>query len=740
MMENHTSYYRFLAVVLIASSSLLTSCFSPKNLVTKQHSTPDYDFVGDTLDGWALVRQDSLWGYVSANGKRTIKPGFQWATDFNDGMTLVQDEHGYRYLNNQGKLIRRVKAQHAYSFAEGLAPVEIKGKWGFINRKGKKAIKTQFDWAEPFQEGRAAVAIGLKKGYINKDGELIIPAIYEEAHPFSNGVAIVRKDLKWGMIDTLGNFLLPNQYDQIEPWETDFYRLGVYNPAADRVNIFGLADVSGKLLLDTQYAAIKLIQHSYIHARRDTLVGLWDRYGNVVIPMEYTSFGVISDDGVLAAYKNGKAGFINLQNQIVLPFEYEGTGTSDNRKMAYKDSTYVLMDNQFKVIKRIKNYKDVYSFSNGFAVVSIKDPNDYYGNLYGYIDEDGNEVVAPQYNGGAAGANPHGIAVVGKTEGHGIVDEYLLDIHQGKLVDEKEYSSLYKFGLLWFNRYGDFISSETGRSIGNFPYEKMYPIEYGERKDLAKVFREGKVGLIDTSLTELLSPEYRDIGDSYNGRIKVKKDSLWGYADEQFRIRIPMVYDDATIFRYPMLTEVTQNKKMGVIGRYGKEIIPLYYTKITFDYGCDRIYAEKADGIDIYDKEGRLLLHTDFGYIGMYGRDNYVAYRQNGKLGFMDYDFQVLYEPEFDGCGHFYDGMAWVRKDAKDGNKGGYINKQFRLIVPVELEYIEDFAAGFAKVKKDGREYYINTEGEEVTPTEAQLEQRDKEIERRKRGWIDFSS
>ena len=106
----------------------------------------------------------------------------------------------------------------------------------------------------------------------------------------------------------------------------------------------------------------------------------------------------------------------------------------------------------------------------------------------------------------------------------------------------------------------------------------------------------------------------------------------------------------------------------------------------------------------------------------------------------MDYDFQVLYEPEFDGCGHFYDGMAWVRKDAKDGNKGGYINKQFRLIVPVELEYIEDFAAGFAKVKKDGREYYINTEGEEVTPTEAQLEQRDKEIERRKRGWIDFSS
>ena len=738
MMENHTSYYRFLAVVLIASSSLLTSCFSPKNLVTKQHSTPDYDFVGDTLDGWALVRQDSLWGYVSANGKRTIKPGFQWATDFNDGMTLVQDEHGYRYLNNQGKLIRRVKAQHAYSFAEGLAPVEIKGKWGFINRKGKKAIKTQFDWAEPFQEGRAAVAIGLKKGYINKDGELIIPAIYEEAHPFSNGVAIVRKDLKWGMIDTLGNFLLPNQYDQIEPWETDFYRLGVYNPAADRVNIFGLADVSGKLLLDTQYAAIKLIQDRYIHARRDTLVGLWDRYGNVVIPMEYTSFGVISDDGVLAAYKNGKAGFINLQNQIVLPIEYEGTGTSGNRKIAYKDSTYVLMDNQFKVIKRIKNYKDVYSFSNGFAVVSIKDPNDYYGNLYGYIDEDGNEIIPPKYP--AAGAvNAYGIMVVGQRN-YSIIRQLLINTHDQLLSEGEDYYEINAFGSrLLYNKGGSdfkFFSSKTGQVLTNFPYTKLYPLEYGERKDWAKVYRNGKIGLIDTTLTELLPPEYDDMRSFYKGRIEIKKGDHWGYADEQFRIRIPFIYNKTEYFRYAMTT-VEQNKKKGLIDRDGRTVIPLRYDQITFDYACDRIYADKGDdGIDIYDREGRLLLATDFEYIGQYGSNNYVAYRQNGKLGFMDYDFKVLYEPEFNGCGHFYDGLAWVRKDAK----GGYINKQFQLVVPVELEYMENFAAGFTKVKKDGREYYINTKGEEVVPTEAELKKRNEEIERRKRGWIDFSS
>lgn len=172
-------------------------------------------------------------------------------------------------------------------------------------------------------------------------------------------------------------------------------------------------------------------------------------------------------------------------------------------------------------------------------------------------------------------------------------------------------------------------------------------------------------------------------------------------------MRIPFIYDKTEYFRYAT-TAVEQNKKKGLIGRDGHALIPLRYDQLTFDYACDRIYAKYSDGIDIYNTEGRLLLATDFGYIGQYGNNNHVAYRQNGKLGFMDYNFHVLYEPEFDG-------MTWVRKDVK----GGYIYKQFQLIVPVELECIEDFAAGFAKEKKDDREYYSNNEGEEVAPTEA---------------------
>lgn len=729
------SRWLLLRAALMVNTCLLASCFGPKNLVSRQSGISDYDYVGDTLNGWSLVRQDSLWGYVSADGKHVIKPIFPWATDFTDGMALVQDRHGYRYINSEGKLLRRIKAPHGYSFAEGLAPVEKKGKWGYINGEGKHVIQPRFDWALPFSEHRAAVSIGLKKGYIDREGEVVIPAIYEEAHAFRNGVAIVRKDMRFGLIDTLGNSLLPNQYDMIESWETDFYRLGVYTAATDRVSTFGLADTNANLLLDTLYSYIDLQEDRYIRAKKDSVYGLFDRQGNVIVPMEYTYLGDVWDATFMAAEKNGDWGFLDTCGRVLLPFEYKPQiGASDGRIWVRKDSTYILMDYRFREVKRFPDYDKVFTFSNGFAAVRIQDPSDYYGVRYGYIDKAGNEVIPPKYNGGIGAVNRYGLAVVGIRK-EGITKEYIINTNGDVLSEGEHYFNLELFGdKLLYNTYGTFLSPKTGEPIADFPYKSIYPLD-GDRNDLASARRDNKVGLIDTSLTELLPPEYDDIGAYSNDRMKVKKDHHWGYTDERFRMRIPTVYDDAYYFQYPMLTKVTQNKKKGIIDRYGRQVIPLNYTQISFDYACDRIYADKGDdGIDVYDMEGRLLLASDFSYIGLYGRKDYVAYRQNGKLGFMDYDFNVLYEPEFDGCGSFYNGLAWVRKD----EKGGYINAQFQLVIPIQFDGFEHFIAGFAKVKKDGREYYINTDGEEFVPTEAQLQERKREMERR--GWIDFSS
>lgn len=732
--KNKSLYYRLLVIGLLVSSSLLTSCFGPKNLVTNQRDVDQYDFMGDTLNGWALVRQDSLWGFVSADGRKVIKPAFLWATDFADGMALAEDKQGYRYVNREGKLLRRVKAPHAYSFSEGLAPIQIKDKWGYINRKGKMEIKPQFDWAMPFHENRAEVSVGFRKGFINKSGQLIIPANYEEASPFKNGIAMVRKDFRYGLIDTLGDFLLFNHFDEIKSWESKFYRLGVIDPTTGRVSKFGLADANGKLLLDTQYTAVDLLKKRYIRVEKENLYGLYDEQGKEIIPLVYTHLDAIPETNFLYAQKDGLWALLDMHGHPLLPFDDQLLiSASEGRVWISRDSLSILMDDQFREISRFSKYNRVYSFLNGYAPVRVRDTSVYEGNLYGYIDREGNEVITPQFDGGVGYVNAHGISVVGK-KSYGIIRDHLFDLKTGLLVNEEEYSNLKRFGPLFFTDYGDFLSQKTGFEIPDFPYLSIQPLR--DRRDLAVVRQERKVGLIDTTLAELLPVEFEDIKNTYHGRMQVKKDGKWGFADEKFRIRIPMKYDDTYYFRYPLLTEVTQNKKKGIVDRYGREIIPMRYDYIYFDAVSDRIYAEKSDGIDIFDQEGRLLYVSDFEYLGFYGRKAFVAYRQNGKMGFMDYDFNILLKPTYDRVGSFYNALAFVVLNGK----GGYINEHLELVLPVEFEQFENFALGLAKVKKDGREYYINTQGQEVTPTEDELDKRDAEIERRKGGWIDFSS
>lgn len=82
LFKNIKAHISPLLILFIACSNGLTSCFGHKTLVTNRNEKQTYDYVGDTVEGWTLVQKDSLWAYVSEDGKKTIKPTFLRATDF----------------------------------------------------------------------------------------------------------------------------------------------------------------------------------------------------------------------------------------------------------------------------------------------------------------------------------------------------------------------------------------------------------------------------------------------------------------------------------------------------------------------------------------------------------------------------------------------------------------------------------------------------------------------------------
>ncbi|TYR38409.1 WG repeat-containing protein [Sphingobacterium phlebotomi] len=737
----------------------LASCSSWKNRLLSHQQQEGYAYQGDTLHGWSLIRLDSMtetWGYVSQDGKRAIQSIFNWADDFTDSMALVHYQDHYTYVNQNGKQMRRIQAPYAYAFSEGLAAVQRGDKWGYINHRGKWVIKPQFDWALPFSQNRAAVAIDNQYGFINTQGEIVIPSQYEDVKSFVNHLSLVRKNGKYGLIDTLGREILPIQYRRIEPWEKGTYKLYVAHKK------IGLANPNGHIILDTMYTAITIQRDNFLRAVENGFAGLFDFNGGVILPTAYPFLGFVSDEGFLVAMKDDKYGIVDTTGKTLLPFIYDEViqpRFSEGRICMQKDGKMLLMDTDFQIIKELP-YAHSYIFSNGFAIVEQKDESDPYNKRYGYINRQGEEVIPPQYH-SAYRFNKYGLTVVG-TRKEGITSQFIIDTTGIQLpiyiaIDQlgnqrpmfyplynRQPSSMHDlkpFGdRLFYGKSGSnftFLSPETGLMMNKlkFPYESLYPLSYSDRKDLATVGIDSLVGLIDTTLTELLPPQFEDISTFTQNRVAVKQEGKWGFADEKFRLRIPFVYDKVSSFRYGY-AEVDSSKRKGIIDAKGRIFVPLQYKNTTVDSINNRIYAEREQGSDIYDMYGRLLLHSDYDYISGYWNKNYSTFRRGNKMGVMDYDFHILCRPQYDRIGPLYEDRAWVVNDGK----GGFLDSSFQVIIPIEYDYIEDYALGFTRVEKDGEFFYIDINGKRIQPSAEDIINRKDAIEKRLEGFIDFSS
>lgn len=730
-------------VTLLSMLVFLGSCSSWKNLLVSPMPPTQYVYRGDTVQQWSLIRLDSMggpWGYISTVDKRAIRPVFDWADDFSDSMALVYYQGRYTYVNHQGKQMRRINAHHAYPFSEGLAAVQHGDQWGYINHRGKWVIKPQFDWALSFSHNRAAVARGNQYGFVNRCGQMIITPQYEDTKPFANDLSIVKKNGKYGLIDTLGREILPNVYRYIEPWEKGTYRLHVGHKK------MGLADPQGQLVLDTIYTTISIQHDNFLHVVRDRLAGLVDFRGREIWPTAYTFLGFISDEGFLAAVKDGKYGIVDTAGKTLLPFIYDDgqAGFVEGRITVYQGNKLLLMDTAFQIIKELR-YNRSYAFSNGFALVEAKRKKDYDERQLGYINRRGEEIIPPQYH-SAYRFNRNGLAIVGLRK-EGISTYMVIDSTGMRCTSRLPTNhpagllhSLKPFGnRLFYNDSGSkslaFFSSRTGRYIPDLPYTAFSPLKYSDREDLAKVRIGWLVGLIDTAINEILPVQFEDISTYKGNRIAVKQNGKWGFADEKFRFRIPFVYDKVSAFHYGYATAYS-NTKQGIIDPKGRTIIPLQYKNTTVDSLSNRVYAIGEQGSDVYDRYGRLLLRSEYEYIGGFWGKHYSTFRQGGKMGILDDNFHIICQPEYDHIGPFYDGRAWVIK----GQKGGFVNSAFRLVIPIEYDCVEAYALGFTRVEKDGEAFYIDVHGKRIQPSDIEIAERRNAIERRNTGFFEFSS
>lgn len=232
----------------------------------------------------------------------------------------------------------------------------------------------------------------------------------------------------------------------------------------------------------------------------------------------------------------------------------------------------------------------------------------------------------------------------------------------------------------------------------------------------------------------------------------VKNGRLAGFIDVNGRLAVPLLFADVSEYAEGLAAvKDTVTGKWGYVDRAGKFVIqPQYTAALPFCEGLANVRLENGSKGHI-DKTGRLIVSGSDGMIcdGLVTirmKDKYafadktgkllfeapgeawpvggglVAFKQNGRMGFMDRKGKVVIPPLYRCDVNWQDRqfaekitpVSMVQADGKE--KYGFIDRTGKVVVDFQYDWAEQFFDGLAKVTKDGKSGYVNTDGAEVIP------------------------
>lgn len=196
--------------------------------------------------------------------------------------------------------------------------VNSKGNVIYIDTDGRTRVvpDEKYDNLGVLNDSRIAASLKGKYGYLDENGEPVTDFQWEDITAF-NDVGAAKLDGKWAIINEKGKEKTEYIYDDII---TDEY---------------GIA-----------------CRQSRLFAQTDKKYQLISNKGKEISSEKFDDAKVFTEDGYAAVCKKGKWGFVNVDGELIIDYQYD----------------------------------DALSFANGYAAVCID-------GLWGYIDTDNNLII-----------------------------------------------------------------------------------------------------------------------------------------------------------------------------------------------------------------------------------------------------------------------------------------------------------------------------------------------------------
>lgn len=414
--------------------------------------------------------------------------------------------------------------------------------------------------------------------------------------------------------------------------------------------------------------------------------GVIDKTGKLVIPMEYQYVGLIYE-GLINVQKDNKFGFINIKNEMVIP----------------------------------AIYNDASAFGDGLAPVALEEGK------HGYINKENVFVIAPQYV--DADNFRDGYAVVYKSKGGSKIGGRKMDDErgvintEGKMIVEPLYGYIDirnkgKFFIVSKNdKYG--LLDNTGKAILPLEYKKIN--EFNEKGYAVVEKSDGTKGLINTSGSFLINPEYNELYyNYYNPEILIaKKQGKYSLLDEN--LKVLLLSDSAKDMRsFKNLFAIVFDDKVKVYDLKGKLIKTIPQSN-TNAYGITLIGGDNPDSMVIpYNSMIQVIdLVTNTktqvpGYDLSDFNEEGIFVTKDGTYQFYDHTGKKLSEKKYENIVNFSEGIVGLQDYSY--TTPYLANKNFTKISDLSYVFYGPYSEGLgmAKGQYDGKVYYLDKTGRTV--------------------------
>lgn len=472
----------------------------------------------------------------------------------------------------------------------------------------------------------------------------------------------------------------------------------------------------------------------YIRIMGENSWGFNDEKGNSIIPLgKYKFLNPIDEKGMILAELGNKHGYIDINQKIIVPFEYDDIDLFNHELASVKkNGKYGFINRKGKIVIPLQFEDETYFYKTGLALVKKN-------NLYGFINKKGKEIIPIIYQNANEGTADSLVSLnkkgkwaffdsFGKQKTDFIYDEIALTNID---INGESEITYWKNGLILVRKNDQtaYLDKDLKEAI---PFGKYESGETFNQNRIAIVSKNHKYGIINEFGKEILKPEYDTLAhpeeDYHESEIFEGKNKNYITLLDKSGNKI---YDKIKDYRFDFSRldkkvhriYIIQNLKnqYGVVDDQGKIIIPFMYDAIQDFNGTANTVVELKGKSGIISSDNKILYPIDNESI-MTGKDlDYYIISKNNKAGIIDKNLKTILNFDYQNlfpC--FYDAKNFFI--AKQNNKYGVINRLGRIIIPFEYSEMSNWVEygpgdNYHFVTKNNKKGLITKEGKIVIPT-----------------------